>query len=241
MYLYSFDRFFGFDKVCLLGDFGKKKIKAGDLLVFWNQYFLALGDKIAFAEQYGHLESVKAELMYKQFLTQPTLDLLHRMVETYYTTYKSVIRLFITNDIQKLLEREWKLKTKSLKSTAAIQFCDFSLVDTGQTLIVFPDLWTMFNSISDQFREDYWVAFLSSTHTEKQKDVHRWEIKKGRKSVILCTYAEIFQDYYDLKKIIFIDPHKWYYVNQQDPRYKVGDVLEEMKKLYGAELQIIWV
>jgi hypothetical protein len=42
MYLYSFDRFFGFDKVCLLGDTGKKKIKAGDLLVFGNQYFLAI-------------------------------------------------------------------------------------------------------------------------------------------------------------------------------------------------------
>jgi len=32
------------------------------------------------------------------------------MVETYYTTYKSVIRLFISDDIEGLLKREKKTK-----------------------------------------------------------------------------------------------------------------------------------
>lgn len=241
MYLYSFDRFFGFDKVCLLGDTGKKKIKAGDLLVFGNQYFLAIGETLVFSEQYLHLETVKAELVYKEFMTQPTLKLFHWMVETYYTTYKSVIRLFVTNDIEKLLEREWKLKAQSSKLKAAVQSWGFSLSDIGQTLIVFPDLRTMFNSTDEAFRESEGVAFLSATQTEKQKDVHRWEIKKWMKSVIVCTYAEIFQDFHNLKKIIFVDPHKRYYANQQDPRYKVGEVIEEMKKLYGAEVEIMWV
>lgn len=241
MYLYSFDRFFGFDKVCLLGDTGKKKIKAGDLLVFGNQYFLAIGETLVFSEQYLHLETVKAELVYKEFMIQPTLKLFHWMVETYYTTYKSVIRLFVTNDIEKLLEREWKLKAQSSKLKAAVQSWGFSLSDIGQTLIVFPDLRTMFNSTDEAFRESEGVAFLSATQTEKQKDVHRWEIKKWMKSVIVCTYAEIFQDFHNLKKIIFVDPHKRYYANQQDPRYKVGEVIEEMKKLYGAEVEIMWV
>jgi hypothetical protein len=60
-------------------------------------------------------------------------------------------------------------------------------------------------------------------------------------SQIFSTPAEIFQDFSDLKKIVFIDPHKWYYANQQDPRYKVGAVLEEMAKVYGAEVEIIGV
>ena len=85
------------------------------------------------------------------------------------------------------------------------------------------------------------VVTLLSSKTQNQKDVHRWEIKKWTKSVIICTYAEIFQDFHDLKKIIFVDPHKRYYANQQDPRYKVGDVLDRMKVLYGAELEIMWV
>jgi primosomal protein N' len=111
VYLYSFDRFFGFDKVCLLGEqTSKKKIKPGDLLVFGNQYFLALGETIAFAEQYQHLATVQAELVYKEFFTLPTLKLFHWMVETYYTTYKSVVRLFVARDIEKLLKREGKLK-----------------------------------------------------------------------------------------------------------------------------------
>jgi len=57
-------------------------------------------------------------------------------------------------------------------------------------------------------------------------------------STIYASPSEIFHDFYDLKKIIFIDPHKWYYANQQDPRFKVGAVLEEMAKLYEAELEI---
>lgn len=116
--------------------------------------------------------------MYKQFLTQSTLDLLHRMVETYYTTYKSVIRLFVTNEIEKLLEREGKLKAQSSKLKVVVQSSSFSLAVEGQTLIVFPDLWTMFNSTTEDFRESDGVAFLSAMHTEKQKDIHRWEIKK---------------------------------------------------------------
>ncbi len=248
MYLYSFDRFYGFDKVCLLGEqAGKKKVKPGDLLVIGNQYFLALWETISFPEQYQHLTTVQAELVYKEFLSAPALKLFHWMVEMYYTTYKSVVRLFVSNDLEKLLERESKIKLSKAKNIRIPRLWNLNFAETGQTLVVFPDLRTMFNydrtieQLNDGTIENNWVVILSATHTEKQKDVHRWEIKKWMKSVILCTYAEIFQDFNDLKKIIFIDPHKRYYANQQDPRYKVWDVVEEMKALYGAELEIVWV
>ena len=78
--------------------------------MFGNQYFLALGETLSFSEQYQHLTMTQAELVYKEFLSAPALKLFHWMVETYYTTYKSVVRLFFVNDIQKLLEREGKLK-----------------------------------------------------------------------------------------------------------------------------------
>jgi primosomal protein N' len=116
VYLYSFDRFFGFDKVCILAEnASKKKVKAGDLLVFGNQYFLALGETLSFSEQYQHLTTTQAELVYKEFLSAPALKLFHWMVETYYTTYKSVVRLFFADDMEKLLEREAKLK-KAVKA-----------------------------------------------------------------------------------------------------------------------------
>ncbi len=240
MYLYSFDRFFGFDKVCILAEnSNKKKVKAGDLLIFGNQYFLALGETLAFPEQYTHLTSTQAEIVYKEFLSLPALQLFHRMVETYYTTYKSVVRLFFADDIEKLLERE-KKSVKSKVSKVESHW-KFSLAQDGQTLVVFPDLWTMFNTTDEAFRADPDVAFLSAIQTQNQKDIRWREIKKWMKSVIICTYAEIFQDFHDLKKIIFIDPHKRYYAHQQDPRYKVADVVEKIKKLYGAEVEILGV
>ena len=246
MYLYSFDRFFGFDKVCLLAETtSKKKVKAGDLLIFGNQYFLALWEKLAFAEQYQHLTTTQAELVYKEFLSAPALKLFHWMVETYYTTYKSVVRLFFADDIEKLLQRENKIAKNWPKLASLATKIDqnrFSLATEGQTLIVFPDLWTMFNQRwNDETTKRPNVVTLLASNTQNQKDVHRWEIKKWMKSVIICTYAEIFQDFSDLKKIIFVDPHKRYYANQQDPRYKVGEVIEEMKELYGAEVEIVGV
>lgn len=247
MYLYSFDRFFGFDKVCLLAEgVSKKKVKAGDLLVFGNQYFLCLWDTLSFPEQYTHLTSISAELVYKQFLSPSALQLFHRMVETYYTTYKSVVRLFFSDDISKLLQRESKLKGGKMEKLRDWTIKKFTCSLEGQTLIVFPDLWTMSNTIPLEWWNDEmmkWsnVVTLLSNNTQNQKDLHRWQIKKGIKSVIICTYAEIFQDFHDLKKIIFVDPHKWYYASQQDPRYKVGDVLDKMKDIYGAQLEILWV
>lgn len=160
------------------------------------------------------------------------------MVDHHYTTYKSVVRLFFTPDIEKLLERESKLKNWKMEKLKHEK--------EGQTLIVFPDLRTMTN---ESGKIEKWkngkmeneIVTLLSSNTQNQKDVHRWEIKKWIKSVIVCTYAEIFQDFHNVKKIIFVDPHKWYYASQQDPRYKVGEVIEEMKELYGAEVEIVWI
>ena len=225
----------------------RKKVKPGDLLIFGNQYFLAMGETLAFSEQYQHLTTVQAELVYKEFLSAPALALLHWMVEHHYTTYKSVIRLFFAANIEKLLERENKLKhwkIETLKDWNILK--QFSLAQEGQTLIVFPDLWTMFNQywniepLKDGNIEN-WIVTLLASNTEKQKDVHRWEIKKWLKSVVICTYAEIFQDFHTLKKIIFIDPHKRYYASQQDPRYKVGEVLTKLAELHWAELEIVGV
>lgn len=44
------------------------------------------------------------------------MALLHWMVETYYTTYKSVVKHFVTDELNKLLEREGKTKDKRQKT-----------------------------------------------------------------------------------------------------------------------------
>jgi hypothetical protein len=64
-------------------------------------------------------------------------------------------------------------------------------------------------------------------------------IKKGAQWPIIATQSEVFQPYTNLKKILFVDPHKWYYNNQQDPRYALSTVVKKMGELYTAEIEEI--
>jgi hypothetical protein len=43
--------------------------------------------------------------------------------------------------------------------------------------------------------------------------------------------------YRDIDQIIFVDPKTWYYANQQDPRYKTGDVVVQIAKLWKCEVK----
>ena len=54
------------------------------------------------------------------------------MVETYYTTYKSVVKHFVTDELTKLLEREGKIGKKSSKIEEKRKggIADFSLAES---------------------------------------------------------------------------------------------------------------
>lgn len=91
----------------------------------------------------------------------------------------------------------------------------------------------------DEFRKKDWVDTLLSTNTQNQKDKSWRNIKQWNTKVIFATHFEIYQDYADLKKIIIFFPHKRYYANQQDPRYKTLAVVQKMREIYDCDLQII--
>lgn len=230
MYLYSFDKFAGPDRVFKVQAWNEfcKKIKIWDLLRFGNEVFVWLWDDVSFSEQYtySYQPRTSATIIRKWFLSGKAVHMVHRMVYTYYSTYKSVIKYFVSDEWEKLLGKEIKAEKKEKK---------------WQTLVVYPDLRTISNSEYANVLGDKDVAFLSSTSSQWLKDKQRWAVKKWNVNIIFASPSEIFHDFYDLKKIIFIDPHKWYYANQQDPRYKVAKVLEEMKNVYWAELELAWV
>lgn len=247
MYLFSFDKFAWSDKVLKLsdGDQFSKGIKPGDLVKCGTDVFVVLGDEVSWPElyRYPYVPAQKFEVIKKWLLSKKTLALLHWMTFTYYSPYRSVMRYFISFERENLLERENKKKTDFLSPAQIEQITKAigNIPSSGQTLIVFPDLWTMFNTLPADLLESAAITFLNSSATQNQKDKYRRQIKKWIAQVIVCTHAEIFQDFADLKKIILIDPHKWYYANQQDPRYKTGAVLEKMKEIYWAELEIVGV
>lgn len=95
------------------------------------------------------------------------------------------------------------------------------------------------SSIDENFRKLPWIDVLLSTNTQNQKDKSRWNIKQWNTNIIIATHSEIFQDYKNLKKIVIFYPHKWYYSNQQDPRYKTLAVVQKMSEIYKCELEII--
>ena len=163
------------------------------------------------------------------------------------------MKYFLPQEIDKFIERKvWKKKNMSfwtkwngVKNLINIPKIDSSLCSEWQlsaewqTLIVFPDLRTLINMTDDDFRKQPWVDTLLSTNTQNQKDKSWRNIKLWNTKVIFATHSEIFQNYNNLKKIIIVYPHKRYYANQQDPRYKTLEVVQKMSEIYGCELNII--
>jgi primosomal protein N' len=77
---------------------------------------------------------------------------------------------------------------------------------------------------------------LISTDTQNRKDLNWRKIKKSTGGTIIATQSEVFQPFKNLKEILFVDPHKRYYNNQQDPRYSLPTVVQKMGEIYGVKV-----
>lgn len=254
-YLYWFTKYAWSDKIWKIS----WKLKAWDLFLFWDEYYLSLWDEISFFEQYVYEirePEDKFQLIEKKLISKETIDFINYMVYERYCPYYNVMKYFLPQEIDKLIERKvWKKKVvlnssmsfwvewNETKNLINIPKINSSLRSEWQidwqTLIIFPDLRTLTNMTDDDFRKQPWVDTLLSTNTQNQKDKSRRNIKLWNTKVILATHSEIFQNYNDLQKIIIFYPHKRYYVNQQDPRYKTLAVVQKMSEIYGCGLEVV--
>ena len=253
-YLYGFTKYAWSDKIWKI----PWKLKAWDLFLLWDEYYLSLGEEIAFFEQYVYEireSESKFQLVEKNLISKETIQFINYMVYERYCPYYNVMKYFLPQEIDKLIERkmgkqkgynvpfwtEWN-EVKNLIKISKIDssLCsEWQLITQWQILIVFPDLWTLINMTDDTFRKEKWVDTLLSTNTQNQKDKSRRNIKLWNTKVIFSTHSEIFQNYKNLEKIIIFYPHKRYYSNQQDPRYKTLAVVQKMSEIYHCELQIV--
>ena len=266
-YLYWFTKYAWADKIWKIS----WKLKAWDLFLFWDEYYLSLWDEISFFEQYVYEirePEEKFKLVEKNLISKETIQFINYMAYERYCPYYNVMKYFLPQEIDKLIERKigkkkscaplWKglhpdlsggwgflhQWIKIFRPQLAEQASGTSFLKGGQdldwqTLIVFPDLWTLINMTDDDFRKQQWVDTLLSTNTQNQKDKSRRNIKLWNTKVIFATHSEIFQNYNDLKKIVIVYPHKRYYANQQDPRYKTLSVVQKMSEIYNCELEIV--
>lgn len=242
-YLFSFKKFAGFDRVFRSrGDFWNP----WDLLETADDLVLHLGEEVAFPEMYVQTyPEVSMKVLVPGFFDQRFLSFVHWMVYEWYSSYKNVMKYFMSMEVEQLLLRESKVKvsrSSPLRSTPPTPLQN----GEAQTLLIFPDNWTRVNML----RAESWKIKtesqgfvipqdnlqLFSTDTQNKKDINWWTIKKGLVQTIVATQSEVFQPFSVLKKIIFVDPQKWYYNNQQDPRYSLPRVVEKMAELYGAEV-----
>ena len=222
MYLFSFKRFAGHDRIFRTD---ANIWSAGDLLQTSEDIFLNLWTEISFPELHHHqYPNTPSKILYPWLFDQHFLSFLHRMTYERYASYKSVIKYFISMEIESFLLREQKAK---------------GFTTGEQTLIIFPDNRSRFNMLPDARWASPDALHLISTDTQNKKDLHRRKIKKGARWPIIATHSEVFQPYTNLKKILFVDSHKWYYNNQQDPRYSLPTVVKKIGEIYQAAIEEI--
>ena len=240
MYLYGFDKFAGSDKIFMI-DENICPYKAGDIIADGESIFLVVGKDICFAEQYRTVYKPyhTFTVVEKKFFSPLQLSILHHVVQTYYSTYKAVMRLFLPPmDIASLLTYK-----KSSKKSVYIDivfdekqslFVPTNTQKEGQQLILVPDLRTAHNLLHDDILSDATLrhSWLSALQMTK---IFRW-CKQGQVATLITTFGGIFHDRKNLKRIVFIQPHKRYYQHQQDPRYKVAEVMDFIANNTGAEL-----
>lgn len=240
-YLFCFDKFSWKDKIFLMKL--DKKYKIWDLMMIWDSYYINIWKNISFPELYKYELNPESniEVVYKNFLYKETIELINFLVYIYYTTYKNIFPLFLNIDISKLMIRK-KSQSRKIKynnvdwDDRKNKLIFSSDISHWQQLIVFPDLRTLTQSLE---KEKLWkdITINSWKNTIKQKDDLFRNIKTWKTTTLISTYSQIFKDWKNLKKIIIIDNHKWYYKNQQDPRYQTNDVLKKMSKIYNCLIE----
>ena len=235
MYLFSFSKFAWHDRVFSTS---LSIWKPWDLIQCGSEFLLNLWDTISFPEliKTQFTPTSTWEVVYKWFFDKKFLTLLHRMTYQRYSTYNNVLKLFVSFDISALLLRESKVKsqTKKIKLPEKSDYLNH-LDDTKQNLVIIPDNRSRENQLSNYFSQDF-ITHLYSIDTQNRKDQHRWEIKKSKTWVIVVTQSEIFQPFNNLWSITFVDWYKWYYHNQQDPRYNVAEIVSKLQEIWWCNV-----
>jgi primosomal protein N' len=235
-YLYWFNQYAWYDKIFIY-DKDDFNYDEWDIIKDWENLFLVLWKEISFSENYNTIynKTTDFSIIEEWLLKKETINIINRMVYEWYTSYKNVIKLFCNPEIEKLLIKKPQKISKKIWECHLWKHCIESKKGE-QILIIVPDIRS-YNNIIEQSKFK-WI-FLYSLDTQNKKDSNRWKIKTWEESLIVSTSSEIFQDYNNLKEIIFIEPQKWYYESQQDPRYKIETVIKKLWEEYNTKIKII--
>ncbi len=243
LFLFAFEKYAGFDRIFFVDKKETKSFSKWDLIEAQGFKYLVIWEEISFKELYTYqlrLSATEIHILQKKFLDSKTIDFVNFLVYTYYSTYKKVLNSFLNFDIENMFKEEIKKSYKPAFQKAYLEENTIKF-DTqkiqGQQLIVFPDLWTLEQSTKGWEKG---ALIMHWMNTKKQRNKAFREIKKWKTSTLLCTHSQIFKPWKNLKNILMVDSHRWYYKNQQDPRYSTYEVLEKLSKIHKSDLKEYW-
>ena len=157
---------------------------------------------------------------------EPTLKLISWMHQRWFASRSSVLGLFF-NWVSSQDIKVFKKIKKSLSGGSL----------APQTLVIFPDLWTLYNfEIKESFSPD---LILGGWQTKSAAKKAFEKISIGEAKIIFATHSGVFQNWANLKKIIVWRPHMRYYKNQQQPRYRLPEVVTKMAKIYESDVEML--
>lgn len=239
MYIALLGRFYGNDCVVRYRGDRDDTIIAGDLIIVGGHYGVVLGSTVSRPCDYT-LNQTSLHLAESWLLSPQSMRLIHRIVREYYSSYRKVLPLWLTNDIESLLKR----KTQTPSSASApwphlIYSWSSRTRDSDHTpwqqCLIFPDLWTIYSTIPKSIRTHKNVSICSSSMTEKQRNDARRAIKYNKNHIVLSTPAAFFHDRHQLSDMKVIDPHLRYYKNRQNPRYDVSIVIQKYLAIFTED------
>lgn len=96
--------------------------------------YLCLGDTLSFPDLYKKTPAytfIEPTIAMRSLLSAKTIEIIHWMVQQYFSSYKAVVQLYLSSDVTHIFSRKPK---------------KISLEDTEQICIIYPDLWSMTQS-----------------------------------------------------------------------------------------------
>lgn len=241
-YLYSFNQFYNHDKICIT--YTSNKLNKWDLIMSKNEYLLVLWTEISFQENYNYEISLwEINLLEKKLLDSNSLQMINHIVYHYYTTYKNVVPLYLWNEIETLINK------KTTKNNNNNEYClkylwkycfDIDYQTKWTTIVLLPDLWTIKNCIIKN-KDKITIKELISSSTINQKINNFWLIKNWYYKNVFISPAWLFYPRKKIEQIIIIDSHKWYYKNQQDPRYNSVNLCKYLGNIHNIKVNEYWL
>ena len=193
------------------------KSQSGDLIFYNNKYYLNLWEHISRPEQWATIIHFDQENTIKWFCHHNTLELLHRMVNEWFSSYNKCIPLFFWSNITTILKHK-KIIPDSKKG------------QSGQNLFLFPSVLSISQYNKDH--ENSAPLILTGQSSDVQQAKAYRSVHNNESLLLYTTHSQIFQDRNNLKSITIIDEYSPLYQTYQDPRYNIIAVVEKMKEIY---------